>query len=423
MTQELEAYFDRLWPICRSITGDGLRQSFAILNEIMPMHLVEVPSGTKIFDWEVPLEWNIHDAYIITPNGEKIADFKKNNLHLMSYSLPIDGTFTFEELAPHLHYLEDRPDAIPYLTSYYHPRWGFGITYNQYKNLPREGVYRVVIDSQLKEGSLTYGEAYLQGETYREVLFSSYLCHPSMANNELSGPIALAFLYKILAELPYRKYSYRFVLAPETIGTLCMLHERGDYLLRHLDAGFVVSCCADTGQLNYKYSRRGDTLADKAAMHVLKNRVSHFGSRDFDPTGSDERQYGSPGFNLPVGVINRTPDSQFPEYHTSHDNKDFISFDALQNTIQTLFEIAKTIELTGPLLGTVQYGEPRLGNRGLYADLNGKPSPPEFLLRRKRILNFSDGITDMLDMSEKYGYYLPDLKEEFELLRSAGLIH
>jgi aminopeptidase-like protein len=422
MKDQLAVYFDRLWPINRSITGDGLRTTLKILSELMPLQIHEVPSGTKVFDWEVPEEWNIRDAYILGPDGNKYADFSSNNLHITGYSIPVDTQLTFEELAPHLHYLERLPEAIPYTTSYYNRRWGFAISKMEFLRMPRNGMYHVVIDSEIKKGSLTYGECLLRGNSEKEILLSSYVCHPSMANNELSGPLVLAFLYKRIQALTERKYTYRFVLAPETIGALCFLADRGTHLKENMLAGYVLSCCGDRAPLSYKFSRRGDTTADKAAMHVLRHREKNFKTWAFDPTGSDERQYCSPGFNLPLGVIARSAYSDYPEYHTSLDNRDFISFDHMADTVDQVFEIVKTIELFEPLRGTIQMGEPQLGSRGLYTDLSGLPGPPEFLLRRKRILNFADGSTPLIDLAERYGYYLPDLQEEIQLLRRAGLI-
>ncbi|RMG78128.1 MAG: DUF4910 domain-containing protein, partial [Bacteroidetes bacterium] len=345
MKQELEKYFDRLWPICRSITGNGLRQSLKILQEIIPLNLHEIPTGTKVFDWEIPKEWNIKDAYIITPDGKKICDFRKNNLHVVNYSVPVSKKLSYDQLINHLHTLPELPDAIPYVTSYYNEYWGFCISYNEFQNLPKQGEYKVVIDSSLEPGSLTYGDLILEGDTPDEILFSTYVCHPSMANNELSGPLVTAFLYKKLLTLPKRKFTYRFVFAPETIGIIAYLFFNGEKMSQNLKAGYVATCIGDNGNFTYKLSKKGNTLADKVAIHVLKNSGCPYKVIPFAVGGSDERQYCSPGFNFPVGSLMRTPYKQYKEYHTSLDNKSFISFDALEQSVNMYFDICRALEL------------------------------------------------------------------------------
>lgn len=422
MEQDIEQYFDRLWPICRSITGNGLRTSFRILQEIIPLELEEVPTGTEVFDWKVPREWNINDAYIITPEGEKIAAFKVNNLHVVNYSTPIDREMTWEELEPHLHTLPDQPTAIPYITSYYKEHWGFCLAHEQYEQLSKTGAYKVHIDSSLEAGSLTYGHLYLPGESKEEVMFSSYLCHPSMANNELSGPLVLAFLYQQIKALPNRKYSYRFVLAPETIGVIAFLSKFGDDLLTHLKAGYVLTCCGDDAPFTYKHSKREDTLADKAAMHVLKYRGNDFKSRPFAIGGSDERQYCSPGFNLPVGSLMRTPYKDYKEYHTSLDDKSFISFSALAGTVEMYTNIVKTIELNEQYTGEVQHCEPFLSKRDLYPSIGAWVDKKGFPLKLLHFLSYADGIMDLIDIAEKQGLCALDYAEVIDVARNAGLI-
>jgi len=421
-SSEIEKYFDRLWPICRSITGDGLRESFEILKEIIPLELHEVESGKEVLDWTVPDEWNIRDAYIITPAGEKIADFKTNNLHVVNYSTPVDREITFEELEPHLHYKKELPNAVPYITTYYKKRWGFCIDYNTFRYLPREGTYRVKIDSSLKSGSLTFGDLVLLGETSDEILLSSYLCHPSMANNELSGPLTLAFLYQELAKMKNRKYSYRFVIAPETIGAICYLHQNKDELIANVRAGFLFTCCGDSGNLTYKSTREENSITNRVVHHILENSKQEYSVLPFDPIGSDERQYASPGFNFQMGVIMRTPFSQFPEYHTSHDNKDLMNFDKMTELIQTVCDIVKAFEINSDYENLIRFGEPFLGKRDLFEDQNTNRSPSETIKLRLRLLNFLDGNRDLLSVCDRYGYSILETESEIKQLLNHGLI-
>lgn len=419
--QSIEQYFDRLWPICRSITGDGLRKSLHILSELIPLKLCEVPTGTKVFDWEVPREWNINDAYIICPDGRKIADFKENNLHIVNYSIPIDTYIEFDELSQHLYYIDNQPDAIPYRTSYYRDNWGFCLTKKEYNSLPKEGVYKVYIDSSLKRGSLTYGELILKGETNEEILFSTYMCHPSLANNELSGPLVLAFLYQRIAKKNRRKYTYRFVVTPETIGSITYLSRNGRYLKSHIKAGYIITCVGDSGNFTYKCSRSGNSYADQVAKHVLKHNGIDYQIVDFSPIGSDERQYCSPGFNLPVGSLMRTMYGKYPEYHTSLDNKEFISFIALQETVNVYESIVDTIESDEVFSTLVPNCEPHLGKRNLYpATTNG--CMQDDLKSLLWVLNFADGDHSLLDIAEKANMPISLLISAAEKLKQAKLI-
>jgi len=419
---EIEAYFDRLWPICRSITGEGLRQSFNILQEVIPLQLHEVPSGTEVFDWTVPDEWNIRDAYIITPDGSKIADFKANNLHVVNYSTPVDKEVTFEELDAHLHYKKELSGAVPYITSYYEKEWGFCIPYKQYEQLPRLGTYKVKIDSDLKPGSLTYGDLLLPGESDDEILFSSYLCHPSMANNELSGPLALAFLYREIEKIENRKYTYRFVIAPETIGTICYLHQNKEQLRKKVKAGYVFTCCGDGGPVTYKKTREDESLTNKVTEHQLRHREEKFRKVPFDPIGSDERQYASPGFNLPIGVLMRTPFSQFKEYHTSFDNKELMDFRKMADLIRFCTDMIEAYELNDTYVNQIKFGEPFLRKRDMYENLSTKLTHSDLIKMRLRLLNYLDGTNDLLDICDKYGYSILDTELEIKQLLKHGLI-
>lgn len=417
----MERYFDRLWPICRSITGPGYRESLDILSELMPTERLRFPTGRKVFDWVVPKEWSIRDAYFIDPQGKKRADFKQNNLHILNYSAPFRGTLSLSELRPHLYSLPDQPDAVPYLTSYYKERWGFCLTHRELNSLP-EGKYTVLVDSELKEGHVEIGEAVLAGERKEEILFSSYLCHPSLANNELSGPLVLAFLYQGIKAMPKRRFTYRFTVMPETIGAICYLNKRGEHLKHRLIAGYQITCVGDAGKFTYKRSCRGDTLADRAACVVLRDLGEHE-VVPFDPSaGSDERQYGSPGFNLPVGSLMRTPYGRYPEYHTSLDNKNFIRFAALEESLGAYVNIAEAIEANAVWRNTVARGEPQLGRRGLYPTLGSQKNIDRKTKAMLWLLNLADGTRDLLVIAEQSGQPIKLLIQLADELKQAGLL-
>ncbi|RPD91719.1 DUF4910 domain-containing protein [Aureibaculum marinum] len=400
MQEQLEKYFDRLWPINRSLTGDGNRETLDILSEIIPLTIHEVPSGTQCFDWIVPPEWNAKEAWIKDEHGNTIVDFAVNNLHLLGYSVPFEGELTFNELKEHLYTLPKQPDLIPYLTSYYSRRWGFCMSHNQFQKLDKNGIYTVKIDSSLDEkGAMTYGDLVLKGKSDKEILLTTYICHPSMANNELSGPLVTAFIYNQLKDKE-NYYTYRFVFAPETIGSIYYLSQYGEYFKQNLEAGFVVTCVGDDGQFTYKKSRRGNSLPDRAVYTILKQTESEFKVIDFAPRGSDERQYCSPGFNLPVVLLLRTTYGQYAEYHTSGDNKDFISFAAMEKTILKYVEILTLIEKNKKYINQFPYCEPQLGKRGLYPTLSEKEKAIE-IDAMMWMLNYSDGDHDLLDIIEK----------------------
>ncbi len=422
MTNLLESFFDRLWPICRSITGNGLRESFKILGEIIPLELHEVPTGTQVFDWTIPKEWNIQDAYIICPDGNKIADFKVNNLHVVNYSIPVNKELEFDELKKHLFYIEEMPDAIPYITSYYKENWGFCITYSEFLKLPKEGVYKVVVDSDLKQGSLTYGELVLPGETKQEVLFSSYLCHPSLANNELSGPLTLAFLYQKIAQIKNRKYTYRFVIAPETIGVIAFLSKSGMELKETVKAGYVLTCCGDDGSFVYKKSKIKNSLSDVIAEHVLKFQHEPYEIIPFSVGGSDERQYCSPGFNMPIGSLTRSMYQRYKEYHTSLDNKSFISFSAMEHTINVYFSMVKVLEINGFPTNKLPFCEPQLGKRGLYPHTVSPNEARTHIHNMMHLLSFADGSMSLLEIAEQKNISIFDLEEHLYNLQKHDII-
>ena len=423
---ELETFFDRLWPICRSIMGEGFRQSLDIISEILPLERVSFPSGTNVHDWTVPLEWNIDDAWIKDPSHAKIVDFQKSNLHVLNYSAPIEGEFTLEELNKYLYSIPELPEAIPYLTSYYSERWGFCLSHKQRESL-KPGKYSVKIASSLKTGSLDIGHAVLKsdansGQT-NEFLISTYLCHPSMANNELSGPLVTAFLYRELSKVKSRNYNYRFVVGPETIGAICYLSKFGTHLKEHCKGGLVVTCVGDGRNFHYKKSRRGNSSLDRIMQSTLKSSGTKHNVIEFFPHGgSDERQYCSPGYDLPVGVLMHSAPSQFKEYHTSLDNKSMIDFKAMQDTIDLLLKAILEFDRRKAFVTSVKFGEPMLGARGLYPTLGSQRKSEDAVKQLLWVLNYSDGQHDLGDIAEKSGFPLSELEEAATRLVDKGLI-
>ncbi|HZS64106.1 MAG TPA: DUF4910 domain-containing protein [Xanthobacteraceae bacterium] len=417
----LEHYFDRLWPLPRSITGEGVRRTHDILGELLPLERIEIPTGTQVFDWTVPREWVVRGAHIIAPDGRRLLDFADNNLHLVGYSQPFRGKLSRAELDTHLHSLPDRPTAIPYVTSYYAPSWGFCLSHEQRQALP-QGEYDVVVDTALIDGSMTLSECVLPGETGREVLISVNTCHPSLASNELSGPLVAAFLYRRLAALPRRRLTYRFAFVPETIGAIAYLSLRGEKLRERLVAGYVLTCLGDAGRFTYKRSRRSGSPGDRAAAQVLTQCGRRADIIDFFPQGSDERQYCSPGFDLPVGCLTRTMYWRYPEYHTSLDNKDFISFSAMVETIDTCFDICKVLDAEGRYRNLVPFGEPQLGKRGLYPSFGGSNEKEARVRAQAWLLNLSDGNHSLLDIAERSGETVLQLAEIAETCVAAGLL-
>ncbi|HMS63835.1 MAG TPA: DUF4910 domain-containing protein [Ignavibacteria bacterium] len=418
----MEKYFDRLFPINRSLTGEGNRETLKILSEIIDLTITEVPSGTECFDWTVPPEWNVKEAWIKDSKGNIILDFRKNNLYLLGYSENFKGVLNLSELKEHLYSLPDQPEAIPYLTSYYKKRWGFCISDKQLKNL-KEDDYEILIDSELNDkGSMTIGESVLKGSTDEEILISTYICHPSMANNELSGPLVSSFIYKELKKNTSRRYTYRFVFVPETIGVIYYLSVFGKHLKEKLTAGYVITCIGDKGNFTYKKSRRGNSLADKAAMLLLHQKEKDFTIEDFFPTGSDERQYCSPGFNFPVGSLMRTRYGKYKEYHTSADNKDFLSFENLELSVKRYLEIIHILENNYTYVNLFPECEPQLGKRDLYPTLGSQKDTAEFVTAIMWVLNLSDGTNDLIQISERSKIPFKLIVSTSNLLEEKGLI-
>lgn len=418
---EVAGYFDRLWPLLRSLTGEGARRTHDILAELAPLARLEIPSGSPCFDWTVPPEWRCRAAYLIGPDGRRWLDAADNNLHVVNYSMGFTGQVSRDELDAHLHSLPDLPEAIPYVTSYYEPRWGLCLSQRMRDALP-DGDYQVVIDAEHFPGSMTLSHVVLPGEEADEVLISTYTCHPSMANNELSGPLLAAFLCRRLASLRRRRLTYRFVWLPETIGSLAYLSRYGEHLVERLVAGYVASCVGDRAAFTYKRSRRGDSLADRAALYTLPRIDAATRVLDFEPTGSDERQYCSPGFNLPIGVIARSIYGSYREYHTSLDDRGFISFESLMESVDAYSSVLGVLDDNVVYRRTLPYGEPQLGRRGLYPTLGGPRQRDERLAALRWLLNLADGQHDLLAIAERSGIDFKLLCEAANRCLEAGLI-
>jgi len=388
-----------LYPICRSITGNGVRQTLGILERHIPVATFEVPSGTSVYDWTVPKEWNIRDAYVKSSRGERVIDFHECNLHVLNYSTPVRAKLTLEELRPHLFSAPEHPAWIPYRTSYYKEAWGFCLSQDQLSRLD-EDEYEVCIDSELTDGHLTYGECFLPGETADEILVSCHVCHPSLCNDNLSGISVAVFLAKELLTRE-RRYSYRFLFIPGTIGAIAWLarNEAAAARIRH---GLVLTCVGDAGGFHYKKSRRGDAEIDRAVAHVLRHQNDPYEIQEFSPYGYDERQFCSPGFDLPVGCLMRSVWGQFPQYHTSADDLSFVLPAALAASLHTCLDVVDVLEHNRTYRNTNPYCEPALGRRGLYRTTGG-PGIGDENLARLWVLNLADGRHTLLDIADRAG--------------------
>jgi len=396
--ERMYALAERLFPICRSITGDGVRQTLHIVQEYIPIQIHEVPSGTQVFDWTVPKEWNIRDAWVKAPDGQKIIDFKVHNLHLLNYSVPIHQELPLEELKKHLFTLPDKPDLIPYRTSYYQENWGFCLSHHQYQGLP-DGNYEVYVDSSLEEGSLTYGELYLPGESVEEILLTAHVCHPSLANDNLSGITLLTFLAQLLQQQKNR-YSFRFLFIPGTIGSITWL-ALNESKVNNIKHGLVASLLGDAGGFTYKRSRQGDAEIDRVSEYVLEHAGYPYQVHDFFPYGYDERQFCSPGFNLPIGNLTRSAFGKYPEYHTSGDNLQLVQPDFLGASFSIYLQIIEVLERNIYYQNLNPQCEPQLGKRGLYEAIGGDSEQKNLQMAMLWILNFSDGKHSLLDIAEK----------------------
>jgi aminopeptidase-like protein len=387
-----------LYPICRSITGNGIRESIRLLGQHIALNTFEIPSGTQVFDWTVPKEWNIRDAYVKNSKGEKIIDFKKLNLHVVGYSMPISKKVSLDELKAHLFSIPEYPDWIPYRASYYEEYWGFCVSHRMLQQLEDEE-YEVYIDSVLENGSMCYGEYYLGGKTVDEILISCHCCHPSLCNDNLSGMALATYLAKHLS-LQATKYSYRFIFIPATIGSIAWLF-LNENKVSNIKHGLVIAGVGDPGKLRYKKSRRGDAEIDRAAIHVLKHSGQDFEIIEFSPYGYDERQYCSPGFNLNIGSLTRTPFGRYPEYHSSADNLEFVHAEYLADSLCRYIEVLSIVEENGYYKNAIMKCEPQLGKRGLYKANSGHVDKMTREMAMLWILNLSDGNHSLLDIAER----------------------
>jgi aminopeptidase-like protein len=415
--ERMHALMTDLFPICRSITGDGVRQTLRAIDDRLPLEVHEVPSGTEVLDWTVPDEWNIRDAHVAGSGGERVIDFKDSNLHVVSYSEPVHATMSMEELMPHLHTHADRPEWIPYRTSYYHRTWGFCLSQTMLESLT-DGEYDVRIDSTLEPGSLTYGECIVRGEREEEILLTTHICHPSLANDNLSGIALLTELGAALSASP-RRFSYRLLFIPGTIGSLTWLARNEDQLSR-IVGGLVVACVGDSAPLCYKRSRSGHAPIDRAAAHVL-SQPANARLVDFVPWGWDERQFNSPGFDLPVGCLSRSREGEYPEYHSSADNLDLVRPEQLEDALETILEVLDVLEANRTYVNLAPKGEPQLGRRGLYPATGGEAAREE-QLAMLWVLNLSDGTASVLDIVERSGATFRAISEAAIRLQDAGLL-
>lgn len=409
-----------LFPICRSITGNGVRQTLSMLSaEFDAMNVFEVATGTAVFDWQVPKEWNLKQAYIITPEGRKICDTQESNLHIVNYSVPMQGQIDLDELKEHLYSLPDRPSTIPYITSYYKERWGFCLRHDMLESL-QPGNYQVHIDATLTDGSLTYGEVLIAGNSTEEILISTYVCHPSMANNELSGPVMTTSLIQWLQAQENLRYSYRVVFVPETIGSITYISQNLEKLQQQVKTGFNVNCVGDEGTFSYLPSRAGNGLADRVIQHVLQHVQPDYNRYTFLDRGSDERQYCSPGVDLEVASLMKSKFGEYPEYHSSDDNLEFVTAAGLQSAYDAYLYCLELVENNASYQAK-NLCEPQMGKRGLYPTL-GSPIKPVDVKRMMHILAYCDGKHDVIDIADIMACPAWELIPLFAKLLDADLI-
>ena len=415
--RRMRLLMEELYPICRSITGDGVRTTLDVLEKSVPLQRHSVPSGTQVFDWTVNDEWNVRDAYVADAHGRRVIDFNEHNLHLVSYSAPVRATMSLSELRPHLHTLPEHPDWIPYRTSYYKRDWGFCLSQRQLDKLD-DGPYDVVVDTTIGPGELTYGELVLPGESTDEVLFSAHVCHPSLANDNLSGIAVATELVRALESLEHRRYTYRFLFAPGTIGSITWL-SRNHEIVPRIRHGLVLTGLGGPGRLVYKRTRRGDRPIDMVADQVIGRHGGE--ARSYSPYGYDERQFNAVGFDLPVGRLSRTPHGEYPEYHTSADNLDFVSDRELEDSLRALLDIVDVLENDRTYRNLSPYGEPQLGKRGLYPSVGGKAAG-DAVMAMLWVLGYSDGATSLLEISEIAGMPFAAIREAAQKLAGAELL-
>jgi aminopeptidase-like protein len=416
---EMYQLMAELFPICRSITGDGVRATLNIISRHIPLQIHEVATGTVVFDWTIPNEWNIQDAYVKNSQGERVIDFHRSNLHVVNYSVPVKIKMPLSELKKHLFTIPEFPDRIPYRTSYYNESWGFCLAHRDLLRL-RDGEYEVCIDATLQPGHLTYGDYRIQGETDEEVLISTHVCHPSLANDNLSGLALATFLARKMGEAP-RHYSYRFLFVPGTIGSITWLC-RNQTVVAKIKHGLVLVDVGDAGKFTYKKSRQGNAVIDRAVVNVLKHSGNDYSVREFDPYGHDERQYCSPGFNLPVGCFSRSPHGEFPEYHTSADDLTFVRPQYLDESFTRCLSVLKLLDNNRTYLNLNPMGEPQLGKRGLYRKVGGEKDGGTHELALLWTLNLSDGAHSLLDIVERSGMSFDEVKRAADALVEHNLL-
>jgi len=421
MSSEIYNLIVKIFPICRSITGNGVRRTFDIIREYIPdLVITEVPSGTKCFDWEVPNEWNINDAYISRLNGEKVIDFNDTNLHVVGYSIPINKIISIDELQEKLYSLPEKPTAIPYVISFYEKDWGFCISHNQRKQMI-EKEYKIYIDSKLEKGNLTYGEIIIPGKSKKEILLSTYICHPSMANNELSGPAVVTFIAKyLLSKKEELKYTYRIIFVPETIGTIVYLSKHYEEMKKNITAGYVVTCIGDPGVFSYLQTRCSNALVDRVTMHALKYSDIKYNVYDYLERGSDEKQYNYPSIDLPVGSLMRSKHNEYDEYHTSLDNLDFVTSEALDESLLMYIKCIEIIENNNIYIVTTT-SEPMLSKYGLYPN-RGVSNKNNAVRRLRDILSFCDGKNDLLWIADRLKCPIWELYDDVKELINVNLI-
>ncbi len=413
ISRQMYDLMSKLYPICRSITGEGFRQTQNILKQYIPLEIHAVPSGTEVFDWTVPKEWNIKDAYIKNSKGEKVVDFKNSNLHVVSYSVPVKTKMPLSQLKEHLFTLPEHPEWIPYRTSYYKESWGFCLSHNDFLNL-KEDTYEVVIDSALENGYLNYGEYYVKGQNCDEVLISSHACHPSLCNDNLSGVVLSTFLAKYISKVSLR-YSYRFLFIPGGIGSIVWLY-LNEHKVSNIKCGLTISCVGDSGSFTYKKSRQGYVEIDQAVINVLRNSEQAYKIVEFSPYGYDERNFCSPGFNLAVGSLTRSTYSQFPQYHSSADNLDFIRPEYLAESFEKYLSVIYVLENNKKYLNLKPKGEIQLGKRGLYKTIGGLQQRPTDEMAFLWVMNMSDGNHSLLDISDRSGLDFHSIKNAANVL-------
>ncbi len=417
--QSLFALCERLFPICRSITGDGVRQTLAILKEYIDLNIVEIPTGKAVLDWQVPKEWNVQDAWIKNSLGERVVDFQNNNLHLLNYSIPVHRKIDLAGLKKYLYTLPEQPDLIPYRTSYYKENWGFCLSHHQYEAL-EEDTYEVYIDSTLQAGHLTYGELYIPGIIKDEILFSTHICHPSLANDNLSGISVLTHLIQYLKSRK-NKFSYRFIFIPGTIGSITWLEENQDQL-QHIKGGLVASLLGDAGDFTYKKSRRDNTEMDFVVEQVLQKARVPYRIQNFIPYGYDERQFCSPGFDLPMGNLTRSQFGTYPEYHTSADNLALIRPEYLATSLAVYQGVVNAFEKNIFYQNLSPQGEPQLGRRGLYEAIGGNSDAKQLQMAMLWVLNYSDGAHSLAHIAHLSQLDYPLIEKASQLLESKSLL-